>query len=209
VKLLGITQRVEIVKSYSERRDCLDQSWSDLALSLNYLPVPLPNVSPEHVESLIDSLGLDAIIFSGGNSISSLDPSAADASPKRDAFEYELLKQAISKKIPIIGICRGMQIINLAFGGYLTQISGHVATQHAINSKTSTYQFPETVNSFHSWGIGKDGLANELEMIAVDSDGNIEAYHHPDASLLGLMWHPEREKPFNLLNIQLLTRFLE
>jgi gamma-glutamyl-gamma-aminobutyrate hydrolase PuuD len=209
VKLLGITQRVEVVKSYGERRDCLDQSWSDLALSLNYLPVPLPNVSPEQVESLIDSLGLDAIIFSGGNSITSLDPSAEDASPERDAFEYELLKQAISKKTPIIAVCRGMQIINLAFGGHLTRVAGHVATQHAIHSNTSAYQLPQTVNSFHNWGIGKDGLASELEMIAVDSDGYIEAYQHPDTKLLGLMWHPEREKPFNSLDIQLLTRFLE
>lgn len=209
MKLLGITQRVELVKSYGERRDCLDQRWSDLALSLNYLPVPLSNASPEQVESLIDSLGLDAIIFSGGNSITSLDASAADAAPERDAFEYELLKQAISKKIPIIGICRGMQIINLAFGGHLTQVAGHVAKQHPIYSKTSDYQFPQTVNSFHNWGIGKNGLANELEMMAIDSDGNIEAYQHPDAKLLGLMWHPEREKPFNVLDIQLLTRFLK
>ncbi len=209
MKLLGITQRVEVVKSYGERRDCLDQRWSDLALSLNYLPVALPNISPEHVESLIDTLGLDAIIFSGGNSIASLDPLAADASPERDEFEYELLRLALIKNIPVIGVCRGMQVINLAFGGHLTQVSGHVATQHYIHSKTPAYHFPETVNSFHNWGVSKDGLASELVVMAVDAEGHIEAYQHPEARLLGVMWHPEREMPFNQLDIQLLTRFLK
>ncbi len=209
MRLLGITQRVDVVKSYGERRDCLDQRWSDLALHLNCLPVALPNIPPEKVEPLLDSTGLDAIIFSGGNTIASLDPLAADASAERDAFEFELLRLALIKNIPVIGVCRGMQMINLAFGGHLAQTFNHVATQHAIYSKTPTYQFPETVNSYHNWGISNDGLANELEMIAIDAEGYIEAYKHPDAKLLGLMWHPEREKPFNLLDIQLLTRFLE
>jgi len=208
VKLLGITQRVDVIKIYGERRDCLDQRWSDLALHLNYLPVALPNISTDKVESLIDALGLDAIIFSGGNTIASLDPLASDASPERDEFEYELLRLAMIKNIPVIGVCRGMQMINLAFGGHLTLMSGHVATQHAIYSKTPTYQIPETVNSYHNWGISNVGLANELEMMAIDAKGHIEAYKHPNAKVLGLMWHPERETPFNLLDIQLLTRFL-
>ncbi len=209
MKLLGITQRVDAIKSYGERRDCLDQRWSDLALHLNYLPVALPNIPPEKVEPLIDSMGLDAIIFSGGNTIASLDPLAADTSPERDAFESELLRLALIKNIPVIGVCRGMQMINLAFGGRLNQITGHVATQHAIYSKAPAYQFPEKVNSYHNWGINNDGLAHKLEMIALDAEGHIEAYKHPNAKLLGLMWHPEREKPFNPLDIKLLTRFLE
>jgi len=209
MKLLGITQCVDVIKSYGERRDCLDQRWSDLALYLNYLPVALANIPLDKVEPLIDAIGLDAIVLSGGNTIASLDVLAADAAPERDAFETELLRLALIKKIPIIGVCRGMQMINLAFGGHLTQISGHVATQHVIYSKTPTYQFPEIVNSYHNWGISNDGLANELEIMAIDAEGHIEAYRHPDAKLLGLMWHPEREKPFNLLDIKLLTRFLK
>ena len=209
MKLLGITQRVDTIKSYGERRDCLDQRWSDLALNLNYLPVALPNITPDKVEALVDAMGLDAIIFSGGNNIESIDLFAADAAPERDEFESELLRLALIKGIPVIGVCRGMQMINLAFGGRATKISGHVATSHVIYSKTSTYQFPETVNSYHNWGISNDGLANELEMIAIDAEGNIEAYEHQNAKLLGLMWHPEREKPFNQLDIQLLRRFLE
>jgi gamma-glutamyl-gamma-aminobutyrate hydrolase PuuD len=209
LKLLGITQRVAAIKDYGERRDCLDQRWSDLALCLNYLPVALPNISPEKVESLVDSIGLDAIVFSGGNTIASLDLLAADTAPERDAFESELLKLALVKDIPVIGICRGMQMINLAFGGDLTQISGHVATPHLIYSKTLTYQFPKTVNSYHRWGISNDGLANDLVIMAIDAEGHIEAYEHQNARLLGLMWHPEREKPFNPLDIKLLTRFLE
>jgi gamma-glutamyl-gamma-aminobutyrate hydrolase PuuD len=209
LRLLGITQRVDTIKSYGERRDCLDQRWADLALHLNYLPVALPNIPPNKVEPLVDAMGLDAIVFSGGNTIASLDVLAADASPERDAFESELLRQALIKDIPVIGVCRGMQMINLAFGGHLTQISGHIATSHVIYSKTPTYQFTETVNSYHRWGISNDDLANVLKIIAIDAEGNIEAYEHQNAKLLGLMWHPEREKPFNPLDIQLLTKFLE
>lgn len=209
MKLLGITQRVDVIESYAERRDCLDQRWSDLALHLNYLPVILPNIPPVKVEALLDAMSLDAIIFSGGNSIASIDALAADASPERDAFESALLKLALIKNIPVVGVCRGMQMINLAFGGHLTPILGHIATQHVIYSKTPAYQFPDMVNSYHNWGISKDDLANEMEVLAVDTDGYIEAYKHPDAKLLGLMWHPERNKPFNLLDIQLLKRFLE
>ena len=209
MKLLGITQRVDTIKSYGERRDCLDQRWSDLALHLNYLPIALPNITPDKVEPMVDAIGLDAIIFSGGNTIASLDLLAADASLERDIFESELLRLALIKDIPVIGVCRGMQMINLAFGGHLTQITGHVATPHFIYSKTPTYQFPEMVNSYHRWGISNDGLANELEIIAIDAEGNIEAYKHQNAKLLGLMWHPERERPFNSFDIKLLTRFLE
>ena len=209
MKLLGITQRVEKVENYAERRDCLDQSWSELALHLHHLCIPLPNIPQKEVEPLFNALGLDAIVFSGGNTISSLDPLAADAAPERDGFEYELLRLALIKKIPVIGVCRGMQMINLAFGGHLIQVDRHVATQHAIYPKTNIYEFPVMVNSYHKWGINPDGLANELEPLAVDAKGNIEAYKHREAALLGLMWHPERVKSFDVLDIQLITRFLK
>ena len=53
MKRIGITQRVERIESYSETRDCLDQRWSDLVWQLGYIPIPLPNILPEHVSTEI------------------------------------------------------------------------------------------------------------------------------------------------------------
>ena len=205
---IGITQRVENIQSYSERRDCLDQRWSSFAFELGYLPVPLPNITADKVTRLLDALSLDAILLSGGNSITSLDPSASDIAPERDAFELALLSEALARNIPLIGICRGMQVINTNLGGKLTPVNGHVAAHHSITLLNKSYQLPELVNSYHNWGIRADNLAEELDIIAADSDGNIEAFEHKKKKLLGIMWHPEREKPFNRLDIQLIQRFL-
>ncbi len=87
---IGITQRVDVVQRYGERRDCLDQRWSDFVLQLGYIPMPLPNIASEKVAQLVEALELSAVILSGGNSIACLDTEAHDAAPERDAFENAL-----------------------------------------------------------------------------------------------------------------------
>ncbi|MCF6281526.1 MAG: gamma-glutamyl-gamma-aminobutyrate hydrolase family protein [Candidatus Polarisedimenticolaceae bacterium] len=208
MKRIGITQRVECVKSYSERRDCLDQRWTTFVTELGYIPLPLPNIIPDQVSKLLDALNLDALLFSGGNSIASLDPSASNAAPERDVFESALLGEALERNIPVVGICRGMQMINLFMGGKLTPISGHVAVRHSISSVDAHDHLPGMINSYHNWSISPEGLANGLKPIAVDCDGNIEAFKHVEKSLLGIMWHPEREAPFDPLDIELIKRSL-
>ncbi len=208
MKRIGITQRVENIQSYSERRDCLDQRWAAFAFELGFTPIPLPNITPDKVAKLLDAVKLDAILLSGGNSITDLDPTASDVAPGRDAFEVALLSEALARDIPTIGVCRGMQMINVHLGGGLISVSGHVAVRHPIILLNKSYQLPKLVNSFHNWGTKADSLAKELEIIAVDSDNNVEAFEHKEKKLLGIMWHPEREDPFNKLDIQLITRFL-
>lgn len=208
MKRIGITQRVEFIKSYGERRDCLDQRWSELMYAIGYIPVPLPNVEPARVPLLVYSLGLDAILLSGGNSIVVTNPGADDVAPERDAFEASLLKFALSNSIPVLGICRGMQMINWYFGGKLTPVHRHIATRHRIFVQPSNFVLPSLVNSFHNWGIKKEDLPTELRPIAFDDNGFVEAFEAIDNRLLGLMWHPEREKPFNTLDIQLFKDFL-
>jgi putative glutamine amidotransferase len=208
VKRIGITQRVENIQAYSERRDCLDQRWSSFSFELGYIPIPLANVAHEKVTSILDTLNLDAILLSGGNSITSFDSSASDVAPERDAFESALISAALTRNIPIIGICRGMQMINVHLGGNLISVNGHISVQHSISTLEESYDLPEIVNSFHKWGIRVDDLAKGLKSISVDSDGNIEAFEHKEKKLLGIMWHPEREEPFNKLDIQLIQRFL-
>ena len=208
MKRLGITQRVENITAYGERRDCLDQRWYKLLLEFNYIPIPLPNIDQDSVSSLLNALSLDSIIFSGGNSIAVLDESVGDISFKRDKFETELLKEAITRNINVLGVCRGMQMINLQMGGSLSKVSNHVAVKHTLNSLENNYMFSSQVNSFHSWGIAKNNLAKKLKPLAIDSDGNIEAFENEDKSILGIMWHPEREEPFDKNDMQLIKRFL-
>jgi len=213
MKRLGITQRVEHIERYNERRDCLDQRWSSFAFELGYIPVPLPNIPADKVSDLLDNLNLDAILLSGGNSIaltvqSATTPPATDTAPERDAFESALLDNALDHKIPLLGVCRGMQMINLYLGGTLSPINEHVAVRHPLRPLKDCYQLPYEVNSYHNWGIGTDNLAKELTAIALDSDGNVEAFEHQTKKLFGIMWHPERELPFNTLDIQIIKRFL-
>ena len=207
MKRLGITQRVENVQHYSERRDCLDQRWATLALQLGYLPLPLPNLAADQVPQLLEVLQLDGVLLSGGNSISSLEPEAGDAAPERDNFEAALLGEAIERKLPVVGVCRGMQMINVSLGGRLSRITGHVAVRHAI-TRAGDLPMPGTVNSYHNWAIPRDGLAAGLTPLAFDSAGNVEAFEYTGKKLLGVMWHPEREQPVSNLDVELMKRYL-
>jgi gamma-glutamyl-gamma-aminobutyrate hydrolase PuuD len=208
VKRIGITQRVDVVEHYEERRDCLDQRWSKFIFQMGYVPVPLPNIEPEKATQLVEALQIRAVILSGGNSIASLNTTAFDAAPERDAFEYALIAIALEKQLPIIGVCRGMQLLNLFMGGNLQETKGHVAVRHSLISCTPDYAIETEVNSYHNYGIPIERLGSGLIPMARDEEGNIEAFYREDIPLLGIMWHPEREKHFSEIDIQLLDRFL-
>lgn len=208
MKIIGITQRVEPVPHYSERRDCLDQRWTTFISELGYLAQPLPNLPTQQVPVLIENTELDAIFLSGGNTIAGLDPAAANAAPERDAFEATLIDKALEKDIPVIGICRGMQMLNFHLGGTLVRTDGHAGGRHPLDIIRKDYAFPGTVNSYHNWVIPQQGLAKGLTALARDDEGNIEAFEHTDYRLSGIMWHPEREYPFDPLDIQFIKKFL-
>lgn len=209
MKKVGITQRVELIRSYGERRDCLDQRWSSLLLSLDCVPVPLLNIEPRETSRLLDTLELDAVILSGGNSIAVLDETANDAAPERDAFEAELLNQLFVRDIPVLGVCRGMQMINHHLGGTLSACVGHVATRHHLNVAPAFQTLIATpVNSFHGYGISPSDLAPHLTPIAHDEGGLVEGFVHVQKRLMGIMWHPEREKPFRAEDLSLIQKAL-
>ncbi|EPJ48869.1 MAG: hypothetical protein OFPI_27410 [Osedax symbiont Rs2] len=204
MKLLGITQRVEEVKSYSERRDCLDQRWYEYANMLGYIPVPLPNIPQNQVAALLNVLNLNAVLFSGGNSIASYNSAARDSAPERDGFEARLLDECLARNIPVIGVCRGMQMINVCLGGGLSPISNHVGIRHDISITETGNTRNVSVNSYHNWCIPGESLAPILNVIAVDCAGNVEAFKHANKSVLGIMWHPEREEQPSSSDINLI-----
>ncbi|WP_122082594.1 type 1 glutamine amidotransferase [Vibrio coralliirubri] len=204
MKRIGLTQRVDIIASYGERRDALDQRWYDLLLELGMLPIPLPNLSPQNATYFIDKLEIDGIILTGGNSISVSEKVGHDNAPERDIFEITIIDYAINNNLPVLGICRGMQVINHYFGGTLKEIDGHIAKRHVINTMTDDFELPKIVNSFHSLGIAHENLGLGLKPIAVDEKGNIEAFLYPDKNILGVMWHPEREENYSKFDLNLI-----
>ena len=209
MKLLGITQRVEVVTSHGERRDCLDQRWWNVAHSLGFVPVPLPNLPCGRMKEFLGKLNISAILFSGGNSLTFLDPQAPDVAPERDQFELGLIEWALGFNIPVLGVCRGMQVINHCLKGKLKLIHDHTAVRHFITfSGELSNEASREVNSYHNWGMSSAGLGNGLQPLAQANDGTIEAFQHNSKRVAGMMWHPERESRLHPQDIRLMGKFL-
>jgi len=192
---IGITQRVAVTE-YGERRDCLDQSWIRLLEAIDIVPVLIPNVIGEPESFFIQS-DIHGFILSGGNDLADL-PDAQNTAPERDTLEKTLLTYAQTESLPVMGVCRGMQLINTFLGGSLVKVSAHVRTRHeltAIDQKALCAEKIE-VNSFHHYGMRESDLANGLCAAAIaQEDANVEALLSSDRRILGIMWHPERETP--------------
>ena len=139
---IGITQRVMEVPGTHERRDALDQRWARVITQLGGFPVPLSNCVGD-VAGYLAALDLAGVILSGGNDISCLE-GAQDIAPERDEFETQLVDACLASATPLAGICRGMQVLNLYFGGSLRRVEGHVARHHPIRMFGQRYD----VNSF-------------------------------------------------------------
>lgn len=194
-RAIGLTQRVSIVESYGERRDCLDQAWTVLLARAGYLPVPIPNRTSD-MASFVDALGLQGLVLTGGNDLEGL-AGAENIAPERDALEHTLLDLAAVRKIPVLAVCRGLQMLIVHYGGMLqqVQVQGHVAHDHAIVVATGAPDVLaecEAVNSFHNFGAWPDDVGTELEVLATASDGSVEAARHSSLPQFGIMWHPER-----------------
>jgi len=203
---VGITQRVEYLTAYAEARDCLDQRWSELLDVLKMTMVPIPNTL-KNVEGWLDILKCDAYILTGGNDLADL-PNAKKVSIERDQTEIALLKYAQSYSLPVFGVCRGLQLMNVFFGGQLDRVSGHVANRHSVRTcfDQGNQFITSNVNSFHDWGISINSLAQQLIPCAYDTDNYVEAARHEKLNWLGVMWHPEREEKFEASDLEILRK---
>jgi putative glutamine amidotransferase len=153
------------------------------------LPIAIPNnllaLDDRPVSSFFDSW-LErqqpfAIVLSGGNDVGEF----AD----RDHTEIRLLEYARNARLPLLGICRGMQMMAVWAGAQLKEVSGHVRTRHELAGA-----WADNVNSFHRSAL--KGCPKEFVVTAMSQDGEIEAIEHTTLPWQGWMWHPEREAEF-------------
>lgn len=198
---IGLTQRVDVITARGERRDASDQRWFPMLRSLGILAVPLPN-DPDAALAIAKGMDLSGLILAGGNDIASYGNGSAWA-PERDQTERDLLEYAKHLTFPVLGVCRGMQMLNVFHGGSLTPVEGHVAVRHALASTDS--RFSRDVNSYHSFGIGYANMAGGFSSLATAADGTVEAMRHTMRNWIGIMWHPEREPTPHPDDMQLIS----
>jgi len=143
MKLIAVSQRVDIHVTRNERRDALDQNWFSLLFKAGFLAVALPN-NNRAVEELFKELPISGVIFTGGNDLLEY---GGDA-PERDEMEFLLLTYLIEQRIPVLGVCRGMQLMQSFWGIPLQKVSNQVLVKQEIKINHEL----EWVNSFHHWG---------------------------------------------------------
>jgi gamma-glutamyl-gamma-aminobutyrate hydrolase PuuD len=186
--LIAITQRVDIIAGQNERRDALDQRWSTFCRQAGIRPLLIPN-DPDLAAALAHEREMTGLILTGGNSLVAY---GGDA-PERDETELLLLRHAIVHHRPVIGVCRGMQLIQHHYGEKLRRLSGHAGREVEIEIEGRR----RTVNSYHEWGTRlSDDHSDRLTVFARADDGVVKGIRHVALPLFGIMWHPERFMPF-------------
>jgi putative glutamine amidotransferase len=117
-----------------------------------------------------------------------------------DEFDLALVHAAIERDLPVLAICRGMQILNVATGGTLVQDldgGGHWMCEHPVRIDAASHLAAATgvTELQHCYSVhhqGLDRLGSDLRPVAHDSNGLIEAVEHTTASwVIGVQWHPE------------------
>ena len=173
-------------------------------LAAGGLPVHLPLDADPSL--FVDRL--DGILISGGADVwperygATPLPSADPAEHERDDFELALLDAAVSRSLPTLGICRGLQIMNVHAGGTLHQhVPEHARYDvaptgpiHAItitenSALASLYGTDHQVNSLHHQTI--DAVGTDFTVTAAHEDGTVEGLEHRSLPMLAVQWHPE------------------
>lgn len=190
--VIAVSQRVDILSARGETRDALDQRLIKWMIALGATPLPVPNTLGERLADWLAQFSPVAVVLSGGNDIG--------MSAERDRTEAFLIDHAAAEGLPLLGICRGMQMLAHHAGGPLVRLSGHAGTRHPLRGEVAGVRGEAIeVNSFHDWGLGD--CPPGYRALATAPDGTLEAMRHNERRWEAWMWHPEREAPFSAADL--------
>lgn len=170
------------------------------------------------LDTSVDALDhTDALVLTGGGDV---DPACYGEEPHetvsgvdadRDRVEIALARRAIERGIPLLAVCRGLQVLNVALGGSLVQhlegehLHDHSAWDHPVHARVHPVTFQTgslasrvlgpaiTVNTLHHQAVGR--LADPLRCTGRAADGVIESVEMPGRDVWGVQWHPELLAP--------------
>jgi len=201
--IIGISSSVIVDESGSfagYKRAYVNKDYVDAVVRAGGVPLIIPFTTDKEV-IISQAQLIDGLILSGGHDVSPYNygqepnQKLGETFPERDTYDMTLLEESKKRNIPIMGICRGFQLINVAAGGTLYQdlslIPGNVLKHFQGSKPTLKTLGKETmVNSFHHQALDK--VADEFRVVARASDGVVEAIEHKTYKfLVAVQWHPE------------------
>ena len=216
---IGICAAVERARfgSWDVPADVMQRTYSDAVKLAGGIALLLPpdDAIAEHPAELIDRL--DGLLLAGGRDIDPLTygarphPETGEPSPERDRFELALLTAALDRDMPVLGVCRGMQMLNTGCGGTLVQhlegelcerhrhtpgvFSDHdVELEHGSQAAAAAGAERLSVRSHHHQALDELGEGLVVTGRCPDDD-LVEAVELPDKRFaLGVLWHPEEDE---------------
>jgi putative glutamine amidotransferase len=190
----------------------LDRTFVTAVIRSGAVPLILPVLEPEDARAAVRCL--DGVLFTGGGDVDPArygaqpSPEVDGVDPGRDAFELALVEAAVELDLPILGVCRGAQVINVALGGSLIQHLPDVTDQsHRERERWAETVHPVRiehdsrllqvlqqdligVNTLHHQAV--DRLGSGLRAVGWAADGIVEGIEGVDGlRILGVQWHPE------------------
>jgi putative glutamine amidotransferase len=216
--VIGITCDA-ILKNVPVRRHALNDPYVACVLEAGGLPMILPNPAPALATKAAAAYlsKVDGLLLTGGDDVDPSNygqephPRLEDRDPVRDAFEIALARAAHKRAIPVLAICRGMQVANVALGGSLiqdipSQVGESVRHRKGPDGNPPSHEIAvedgtrlrelvggprALVNSYHHQTA--DRVAPGLRVSARTADGVVEALEDPEHPFfVGVQWHPER-----------------
>jgi putative glutamine amidotransferase len=210
--LIGISTYVESARwgVWDTAAALLPRSYVDCVLKAGGVPVLLPSVGLD-TSSLA---AVDGLVIAGGADVAPArygdEPHEKTVTrPDRDAFEFALVRDAMDRGLPVLGVCRGMQVLNVALGGTLTQhlpeavghrehqpapaVYGRNRIVFADGSRVAGILGAETkAQCYHHQAVAR--LGTGLRAVGWAADGTVEAVELPGARcVFGVQWHPEQD----------------
>lgn len=232
---IGITCNYMISEtgmSLGQERDYVTKETIDAVVEAGGVPVLIPILnSEEDLLKIMDSM--DGIILSGGYDVNPIyygeEPTkyVGFTYTPRDLFELFIVKAAIEKDMPILGISRGQQVMTVAFGGKLYQDIAENGESHLnhmqrasindighyidIKPNSRLYKIFDSdrllVNSFHHQAAKM--VPNSFNISATSSDGIVEAIEHKTKPIMAVQWHPEIMIKNHPIMLKIFEEFIE